>query len=114
MASSELRFVTPVPRSTASVSGGRATPMTIVSVGSRVSCGSSVGHGSSGEAISPPVFGGREAAIPEWTAKGSTEIVEGQTVGDGKKLRLLRGDFSQVHTVEALHTYVPTLAVLNY
>ena len=39
-----------------------------------------------GEAIPPPVLGGREAARLKWTAKGPTGTVEGRTRGDVRRL----------------------------
>ena len=44
-----------------------------------------------GEAIPPPVLGGREAARLKWTAGGPTETVEGRTRGDVRRLQALHG-----------------------
>ena len=44
-----------------------------------------------GEAIPPPVLGGREAARLKWTAKGPTGTVEGRTRGDVRRLQALHG-----------------------
>ena len=116
--SSEVRAASPAPLITADVSGGRATPASVVSVkegsgpvefeGSGVSSRPSVGREGSdrvliedtqespvpstrgtetGEAIPPPVLGGREAARLKWTAKGSTGTVEGRTRGDVCRLQ---------------------------
>ena len=37
------------------------------------------------------VLGGREAARPEWTAKGPTEIIEGRTRVDVRRLQAFQG-----------------------
>ena len=120
--SSEERAASPVPLTTAHVSGGRATPATVVPVNegpgpaefedSGVFSSPSVGREGSdrvlnedaqespvpstrgtetGEAIPPPVLGGREAARLKWTAKGPTEPVEGRTRGDVHRLQALYG-----------------------
>ena len=39
-----------------------------------------------GEAIPPPVLGGREAARLKWTAEGPTGTGEGRTRGDVRRL----------------------------
>ena len=44
-----------------------------------------------GEAIPPPVLGGREAARLKWTAKGPTGTVEGRTREDVRRLQTLHG-----------------------
>ena len=44
-----------------------------------------------GEAVPPPVLGGREAARLKWTAEGPTGTVEGQTRGDVRRLQALHG-----------------------
>ena len=44
-----------------------------------------------GEAIPPPVLGGREAARLKWTTKGITGKVEGRTRGDVCRLQALHG-----------------------
>ena len=44
-----------------------------------------------GEAIPPPVLGGREAARFKWTAEGPTGSVEGRTRGDVRRLQALHG-----------------------
>ena len=44
-----------------------------------------------GEAIPPPVLGGREAVRLKWTAKGPTGTVEGRTRGDVRRLQALHG-----------------------
>ena len=44
-----------------------------------------------GEAIPPPVLGGREAVRLKWTAEGPTGIVEGRTRGDVHRLQALHG-----------------------
>ena len=44
-----------------------------------------------GEAIPPPVLGGREAARLKWTAEGPTGTVEGRTRGDVRRLQALYG-----------------------
>ena len=44
-----------------------------------------------GEAIPPPVLGGREAARLKWTAEGPTGTVEGRTRGDVRRLQALHG-----------------------
>ena len=44
-----------------------------------------------GEAIPPPVLGGRDAARLKWTAKGPTGTVEGRTRGDVRRLQALHG-----------------------
>ena len=44
-----------------------------------------------GEAIPPPVLGGREATRLKWTAEGSTRTVEGRTRGDVRRLQALHG-----------------------
>ena len=44
-----------------------------------------------GEAIPPPVLGGREAARLKRTAKGPTGTVEGRTRGDVRRLQALHG-----------------------
>ena len=122
VASLEGRVASPPPLTTADVSGGRATPATVVSVnegsgpaefeGSGVSRSPSVGREGSdrvlnedaqespvpstrgtetGEAIPPPVLGGREAARLNWTAEGPTGTVEGRTRGDVRRLKTLHG-----------------------
>lgn len=63
--SSEGNVTTPAPRSAASVSGGRVTPVTVLSVDSRIPNGSGVSHRGPGDAISPPVLDGMEAARRE-------------------------------------------------
>ena len=95
---SEGGVALPALRSKTSVSGGRATPVidasgpgSIKSVGSGVSSGSGVGHGSSDEAILLSLLGGREAARLERTAKGPTGIVEGRTRRDVRRLEALNG-----------------------
>ena len=44
-----------------------------------------------GEAIPPPVLGGREAARLKWAAEGPTGTVEGRTRGDVRRLQALHG-----------------------
>ena len=44
-----------------------------------------------GEAIPPPVWGGKEAARFKWTAKCPTGTVEGRTRGDVRRLQALHG-----------------------
>ena len=44
-----------------------------------------------GEAIPPPVLGGREAARLKWTAEGPSGSVEGRTRGDVRRLQALHG-----------------------
>ena len=44
-----------------------------------------------GEAIPPPVLGGREAARLKWTAEGPTGTVEGRTREDVRRLQALHG-----------------------
>ena len=44
-----------------------------------------------GEAIPPPVLGGREAARLKWIEKGPTGTVEGRTRGDVRRLQALHG-----------------------
>ena len=44
-----------------------------------------------GEAIPPPVLGGREASRLKWTAEGPTGTVEGPTRGDVRRLQALHG-----------------------
>ena len=44
-----------------------------------------------GEAIPPPVLGGREAARLKWTAEGSTGNVQDRTCGDVHRLQPLYG-----------------------
>ena len=44
-----------------------------------------------GEAIPPPVLGGREAARLKWTTEGPTGTVEGRTRGDVRRLQALHG-----------------------
>ena len=121
-ASTERRAASPAPLTTADVSGGRATPATVVSVndesgpaefeGSGVSSSRNIGREGSdrvlnedaqestvpstrgtetGEAIPPPVLGGREAARLKWTAEGPTGTVEGRTRGDVRRLQALHG-----------------------
>ena len=76
---SEGTFASPVPRPA------------VKSVGSGVSSSSGVGHGGSGKAIPPPLFGGREDVRLEWTAKGPPGIIEGRTRGDARRLQTRRG-----------------------
>ena len=44
-----------------------------------------------GEAIPPPVLGGREAARLKWTAEGPTGTVESGTRGDVRRLQVFHG-----------------------
>ena len=44
-----------------------------------------------GEAIPPPVLGGREAARLKWTEEGPTGAVEGRTRGDVRRLQTFHG-----------------------
>ena len=51
----------------------------------------STGGTETGEAVRPPVFGGREAARVKWTAEGPTGTVEGRTRGDVRRLQAFHG-----------------------
>ena len=44
-----------------------------------------------GEAIAPPVLGGKESARPKWTAEGPTGTVEGRTREYVCRLQALHG-----------------------
>ena len=121
-ASSERRAASPAPLTAADVSGGRATPATVLSVnegfgpaefeGLGISSSPSIGREGSdrvlnedaqeslvpstremetGEAIPPPVLGGREAARLKWISEGPTGTVEGRTRGDVCRLQALHG-----------------------
>ena len=120
--SSERRAASPAPLTAADVSGGRATPATVLSVnegfgpaefeGLGVSSSPSIGREGAdrvlnedaqeslvpstremetGEAIPPPVLGGREAARLKWISEGPTGTVEGRTRGDVCRLQTLHG-----------------------
>ena len=121
-ATSVGRAALPAPLTTADVSGGRATPATVVSVnvgpgpaefeGSGVSRNPSVGREGSGrvlnedaqeilvpstrgaetgDAIPPPVLGGRRTARLKWTARDPTGTVEGRTRGGVRRLQAFHG-----------------------
>ena len=78
-----------------------------------------------GEAIPPPVLGGREAARLKWTAEGPTGTMEGRTRGDVRRLQALHGAalvagemgmeaaFEDYVLFAAHDSYVGTLSDLN-